>query len=58
MACFDNFSTCPQGISSESVSEYVNVAVSSVDEGLIRQLLATEHCTTPKDEKEFVSTCA
>ncbi len=44
-----------QGIASESVSGYVNAAVSSVDEGLVRQLLASEHCTTPKDEKEFVS---
>ena len=36
------------------MSEYVNAAVSSLDEGLVRQLLITEHCISPKDEKEFV----
>lgn len=35
--------------------DYLNAPVSSVEEGLVRQLLTSEHCTSSKDEKEFVS---
>ena len=37
--------------------DYLNAPVSSVEEGLVRQLLTSEHCTSSKDEKEFVSLC-
>ena len=35
--------------------DYLNAPVSSVEEGLVRQLLTSEHCASGKDEKEFVS---
>ena len=35
--------------------DYLNAPVSSVEEGLVRQLLTSEHCTNTKEEKEFVS---
>ena len=44
-----------QNVLGESAGGYLNALVSSVDEGLIRQLLTKEHCTSSKDEKEFVS---
>lgn len=44
-----------QDIPLESVVEYLNAPVNIVDEALVRQLLASEHCTTSTDEKEFVS---
>lgn len=44
-------------MSGESAGEYLNALVSRVDEGLVQQLLISEHCTSSKDEKEFVSSC-
>jgi len=40
-------------VSGESAGEYLNALVSRVDEGLVQQLLISEHCTSSKDEKEF-----
>ena len=37
--------------------DYLNAPVSSLEEGLVRQLLTSEHCTSSKEEKEFVSLC-
>lgn len=37
--------------------DYLNAPVSSLEEGLVRQLLTNEHCTSSKEEKEFVSLC-
>ncbi len=34
---------------------YLNGAVSEVKEELVAQLLAVEHCTSEKDQKEYVS---
>ena len=34
---------------------YLNTAASDIGEGLIQQLLISEHCNGPKDQKEFVS---
>ena len=34
---------------------FLNAEVSGVEEGLIHQLLASEHCTNSRDQKEFVS---
>lgn len=39
----------------EEVARFVNAPVCDVVEDLITQLLHTEHCTNPKDQKEFVS---
>ena len=44
-----------QNISAESVVNFLNAEVSGVEEGLIHQLLASEHCTNSRDQKEFVS---
>ena len=34
---------------------YLNGVVSDVGEELVMQLLTVEHCTSPKDQKEYVS---
>ena len=33
---------------------YLNAAASDIGEGLIQQLLVSEHCNTLKDQREFV----
>lgn len=42
-------------MTSEQVARYLNAPVCDIGEDLISQLLNAEHCTTPKDQKEFVS---
>lgn len=44
----------PQGIGGPGVTQYVNACVDDIEEGLVRQLLNSELCTTERDLKEFV----